>query len=79
MKLSSLFLKDITRSIDGVIQVEKTDPSTIHHELEEYVVTKELDKHLRAFFDVLREAKGNKPTTLAFGYHDFSAQVNHIF
>ena len=60
MKLAQLFTKDITRNIDGVIQVEKIDVSTIHHELEEYVVTKELDKHFRSFFDILRESDGIK-------------------
>ena len=57
MKLSTLFTKDITRNIDWVIQVERTDSDVVRHELEEYVITKELDKHFRAFFDIVGKSE----------------------
>ena len=55
MKLQDLFKKDISRNIDGVVYVEKTDEELISHELEEYVVTDELNKHFRSFFEALSE------------------------
>jgi hypothetical protein len=57
MKLQNIFQKDIKRIIDGVIKVDSTQQ--ISTELEEYVVTKELDKLLRKFFQALKDAEWN--------------------
>ncbi len=59
MKISQLFQKDIYRNINGVIKVGQQDIDNIRQELEEYVVTKELDKHFRTFFDRYTEALNN--------------------
>ncbi len=56
MKLAHLFYKPISRNINGVIKVGQQDDASIFQELDEYVVTKELDKHFRAFFDRYTEA-----------------------
>lgn len=48
-KLRELYAKDINREIQGVIKVD--DETFIKQELEEYVVTDELLKHFRNFFD----------------------------
>ena len=48
-KLKNIYLKDINREIQGVIKVD--DENFIKQELEEYVVTDELLKHFREFFD----------------------------
>ena len=59
MKISDLFKKPIDRNIDGVIHVDKTDEELISHELEEYIVTDELNGHFRTFFNALEaEEKG---------------------
>ena len=47
--LKKLYAKDIEREIQGVIKVD--DETFIKQELEEYVVTDELLKHFRNFFD----------------------------
>ena len=59
MKISALFQKDIYRNINGVIKVGQQDRDNVRQELEEYVVTKELDKHFRTFFERYTEALNN--------------------
>jgi len=51
MKVKELFIKPIDRNIQGVIKVGQTDESYIQQELEEYVITNELKKHFKVFFD----------------------------
>jgi hypothetical protein len=50
MKIWELFQKDITRVIQGVIKVEQQQDKSIWQELEEYVVTRELQKHFNDFY-----------------------------
>lgn len=51
MLLKEMFLKDIDRDIRGVIKVAQTSEKDIHQELDEYVVTQELHKHLSKFYE----------------------------
>ena len=46
-----MFLKDIERDIRGVIKVAQTSEEDIYQELDEYVVTQELHRHLSKFYD----------------------------
>lgn len=46
-----MFQKDIERDIRGVIKVAQTDEDNIYQELDEYVVTRELNKHLSRFYE----------------------------
>lgn len=46
-----MFEKKIDRDIKGVIKVGQSDEENIYQELDEYVVTKELLKHFRDFFE----------------------------
>lgn len=50
MRIENLFQKDICRPINGVVKADQLDESSVWQELEEFVVTKELDQHLRSFF-----------------------------
>ncbi|WP_295633241.1 BREX system P-loop protein BrxC [Novosphingobium sp.] len=50
MKIEDIFDKRINRPINGVIKADQSDAA--YNELEEYVITKEVDKHLRRFVDV---------------------------
>ena len=50
MKIHSLFERDISRPINGVVKADQLDESSIWQELDEFVVTRELDQHLRQFF-----------------------------
>lgn len=49
MKIESIFAKNINRAINGVIKADQSDQA--YNELEEYVITKEVDRHLRHFVD----------------------------
>jgi hypothetical protein len=50
MILKDMFVKPIDRDIKGVIKVGQGDAENIRQELEEYVVTRELQKHFAQFF-----------------------------
>jgi Family of unknown function (DUF6079) len=51
MNIKELFEKDIHRNINGVIKVGQQDNENVRQELDEYVVTKELERHFNTFFD----------------------------
>jgi hypothetical protein len=51
MFIKDMFQKDIERDIRGVIKVGQQDEDNIYQELDEYVVTKELQKHLSKFYE----------------------------
>lgn len=50
MIIKEVFAKPIDRDIKGVIKVGQGDDTNIKQELEEYVVTRELQKHFADFF-----------------------------
>ncbi len=45
MFIKNMFAKPIDRNIKGVIKVGQGDDENVKQELEEYVVTRELQKH----------------------------------
>ncbi len=51
MKIEDIFSKSLTRNINGVVKAEQMDNESVYVELDEYVVTKELDRHFREFFE----------------------------
>jgi hypothetical protein len=59
MKIKELFTKPVNRPINGVIKAEQIDAESVWQELDEFVVTKELDIHLRKFLDVYLNAIDN--------------------
>ncbi len=50
MIIKNIFAKPIDRPLKGVIKVGQAEDENIRQELEEYVVTKELQKHFATFF-----------------------------
>ena len=46
-----MFAKKITRDIKGVIKVGQKDDENVYQELDEYVVTEDLEKYMMRFFD----------------------------
>ena len=50
MTLKDMFIQPIDRDIKGVIKVGQKEEENMKQELEEYVVTNELQKHFRDFF-----------------------------
>ncbi len=51
MLIKQMFDRPITREIKGVIKVGQKDDENIYQELDEYVVTDELEKYMNRFFD----------------------------
>lgn len=51
MIIRDMFIRDIEREISGVVKVAQTDEKKIYQELDEYVVTKEISKHLSKFYE----------------------------
>ena len=51
MKLRELFVKNIDRNINGVVNVDQVDnEALLEQELDEFVITKELTKHFATFY-----------------------------
>src|ERR1035441_3192692 len=63
MLITNLFKRDIFRSINGVVKVDQLDDSSVWQELDEFVVTKELDQHIRKFFTSYLDAIDHKNDT----------------
>lgn len=55
MKINEIFAKPISRDIKGVVKVGQVEDTVRRQELEEYVVTKELQKHFASFFDAYQK------------------------
>ncbi len=65
MLIKDMFAKRIDREIQGVIIVGQDENTNVQQELEEYVVTKELQKHFADFFTAYK--KGIVGTTPKMG------------
>ena len=65
MKIKDMFAKKIDREIQGVIIVGQGEDSNVSQELEEYVVTRELQKHFADFYSAYK--KGITGTTPKMG------------
>lgn len=61
MLIKDIFAKPIDRNIQGVIKVGQAKDENVQQELEEYVVTKELQKHFKTIFDAYQQSI-NVPT-----------------
>jgi len=59
MQIKDLFVRDLFRPINGVVKADQHDEAIVWQELDEYVVTRELDKHFRQFFDAYLAAMDN--------------------
>lgn len=59
MAIGNMFERSIQRSINGVIKADQKDDANVWQELDEYVITKELDGHLRRFFERYLSALDN--------------------
>ncbi len=56
MNIQQLFAKDLMRNINGVIKAEQVDALSVFSELDEYVVTNELEKHFSTLFENYADA-----------------------
>ena len=55
MQIKEMFQKPIDREIQGVIIVGQGEETNVAQELEEYVVTRELQKHFADFFEAYKK------------------------
>ncbi|MDC7301010.1 BREX system P-loop protein BrxC [Agathobacter ruminis] len=55
MRIKDMFAKPIDREIQGVIIVGQGEETNVAQELEEYVVTRELQKHFADFFEAYKK------------------------
>ena len=76
MKIQSMFQKDINRPINGVIKVGQDDDAALKQELGEYIITKELRRHFRTFFDNYSTPSISPQTKSVYGFPVFLAVVN---
>ncbi|MUV38423.1 hypothetical protein JNUCC1_02261 [Lentibacillus sp. JNUCC-1] len=65
MQIKDMFKRRINRDIKGVIKIGQDDDANMYQELEEYVVTNELHKHIGSFFEAY--AKGIETPTDKIG------------
>lgn len=65
MQINEMFQKQIGRPIQGVVKIGQDSPEMIRDELDEYVVTKELNRHFDKFFEGYR--KGTQHRTDKIG------------
>ena len=56
MTIQEMFVKPITRDVKGVIKVGQGEDANVKQELEEYVVTRELQKHVAKFFEAYKKS-----------------------
>lgn len=60
MNISELFERDIHRPINGVVKADQLDESSVWQELDEFVVTRELMRHINDLVAVLLSTTGAK-------------------
>ena len=56
MLIKNLFERDIFRPINGVVKADQVDDFSVWQELDEFVITRELDQHFRKFISWYLEA-----------------------
>ena len=73
MLIKNLFERDIFRPINGVVKADQLDDSSVWQELDEFVITRELDQHFRKFISWYLEAvdqqKNPDPDASMFRLH----------
>lgn len=65
MNIEQIFSKQLNRDINGVVKAEQLDNDCVFVELDEYVITKELDRHFRHFFETYVPAIKNRNPAVA--------------
>src|ERR1700686_3206408 len=60
MQIRNLFERDIFLPINGVVKADQLDDSSVWQELDEFVITRELDQHFRKFISWYLEAVDKK-------------------
>lgn len=56
MKIQQMFLEDINRPINGVVKVDQDTADVLKQEVNEYVITRDIRKHMITFFNNYNDA-----------------------
>lgn len=78
MQIREMFAKPIDRDLQGVIIVGQDETANVKQELEEYVVTRELQKHFADFLLHIRPELLEIHQRLEFGFPVSLEVVNLI-
>lgn len=79
MQIRDMFLKNIDRDLQGVIIVGQDENANVKQELEEYVVTRELQKHFADFFSAYKQGIiGNTTKTGVWISGFFGSGKSHL-
>ncbi|MDD6549243.1 DUF6079 family protein, partial [Blautia massiliensis (ex Durand et al. 2017)] len=79
MQIRDMFLKNIDRDLQGVIIVGQDENANVKQELEEYVVTRELQKHFADFFSSYKQGIiGNTTKTGVWISGFFGSGKSHL-
>lgn len=77
LHLGQFFTRDIHRTINGVVKAEQHDAEVQRQELDEYVITDELDRHFRSFYRYFNDsASGDKNGVWISGF--FGSGKSHF-
>ena len=81
-RIEDIFVKDIKRPLNPVIKVNDLEDSALYQELDEYVVTKDIDKNFEKLYKAIIKGfagGGGRRTISVSGSQATSAAVNLIF
>jgi len=67
MQVQNIFKKNISRPINGVVKADQLNESIVWQELDEYVVTRELDRHFKDFLSSYLGSVDNPDDPVVFG------------
>ena len=76
MKIKDMFAKKIDREIQGVIIVGQGEDANVSQELEEYVVTRELQKHFADFYSAYKKGLSEQRQRWEYGFPASLEAVN---
>ena len=76
MMIRDMFFDDINRKVNGVIKVDQDETAVVSQEVREYVITKELKKHLSPSLIIMAMPSPRPPQTWVSGFPASSEAVN---
>ena len=71
MIIQNMFYDDINRKINGVVKVDQNTDEVLKQEVKEYVITKDIRKHLIDFLIIMAVLLKNRQRMWVCGYQVF--------
>ncbi len=79
MLIQELFEKNINRNIQGVVKIGQDTTEVVREELDEYVITGELLRYFRTFFENYRKGTTTQTDKIGVWISGFLEVVNLTF